>query len=1697
MKASTLGLGLAVGGTALLLLSHAAPGAVPETAGLIVIECEHFDTNRPASGHAWQAITSQPGFVGQSAMQATPNTGANISSSIQSSSPALTYRARFTNSGAYNFWVRAWGANGSDDSVYVGVDGAAPQSISYSATGIWVWQSKRVTIGSPGVHSLNVWMREDGAYVDRILLAANLSYTPTGTGPPETVLNQPPIVQITSPPSGQSFRVGTTLALSADASDPNGSVVQLDFLSDGALQARFTSPPYFLAWTPPLGAHFVQAIATDNEGARTTNAITVTIVTPSGPTFRYAASANRIYVENGGTATLTAIKQALPNAPLQLVDPVTKTWLLRANLFVTDGATLLLHGDAAGGDVNELRLLSINTEATNRFVSVEADWGVIDLNSTHVTSWNEPVNGPNTDEFALPRAYIRARSRRVGPVFQQSALNVLNSEVSYLGYNDPDGYALTWQVVTAPGSVGVTGNVSGSYIHDCQFGVATWSVDAVIWTGNEVAKNTLYGFDTFDPGHQATLASNNVHDNNYRASFRWSGASQRIYITGPGDATLSQVKAALPEAPLQLVDAANKVWYVGANLFVESGARLLLYGPAAGGDVAELRLKSDNNASSNAFVEVRADWGHLDIRHTRITSWDSAVNGPDTETALYRRAYVRARSTLNPDGVTAHESRMDIIHSDIGYLGSHNTEAYGVTWKVVDTTAVYLPPGTTNTLFDVVNVYGDILNSRLHHNYFGMYSYGHHGGWWANNEVDHNLGYGFDPHDDSDYLVIENNNVHDNGWHGIIASKRCDHGIMRNNISWHNGRDPFGLRGNGLMLHRSCNDWVVEGNRSYDNWDSGIALFETSRTRVYDNLCLFNGNAGIRMSVGSADNVVTNNDFGFCGGNGIYLYEGNDPPEADDTDPVHAGRPRRNFFGNNLIYVPGTEAVKINHGDDNTFKYNSFELFESTNLMRWRFEGATNNLMISNSLPAMVVLRMADDTNTGAGTITLVEGQPDVVLLLDPHSTATFRDGRGAVFDIGQTGKVASVIYAYASFASLTISNAGDASTVTTRNLLVAPNTGVVRVTPTSWNLSGSQTKSWTAQASNGTASVTYTVGDLAAGRSYTAAAGSPPVPFGSFVADSQGRIRFSVSDSAQQPLSAMNFFTITYQAVHNGPVLSTMPNRTINELTFLSVINTASYSDVPPVPLAYTLTAVNLRDNSVIPNAAINPNGIITWSPTEAQGPSTNRFTTVVTDGSLRCTNTFTVIVNEVNTAPVLPAQADRTIDELTVLFIANSATDSDLPVVPLRYTLTAINLADNSIIPNAVISSEGVISWAPTEAQGPSTNRFTTVVIDGNQNVANSFNITVNEVNTASVLPVQTDRSVDELTALVITNAATDSDIPLAPLYYALTVIRLGDNSLVHNAAISANGLISWIPTEAQGPSTNLFTTVVSDGNQSATNTLTVIVREVNMAPVLPAQSDRTLVGLHALNVNNTAVDEDIPAVPLTYSLRVTRLSDNSAVANAFISDNGLISWTPTEDQLWSTNQFITIVNDSNASATNSFTVRVRQANTAPILPVMTEQIVYELTPLTVTNTAMIFNPEAALSYFLVDPPTGMTIDASGIIRWTPDSTQSPGTYLTTTVATATDLLDLDRPHLSATNSFEVLVEQMYLHIRLDSSDKAVLSWPARSLGWTLQQADALNGMIWSESTNSIRTLGSQNQVTISAQDQSRFFRLVHPGL
>nr|WP_010132551.1 glycosyl hydrolase family 18 protein [Microbulbifer agarilyticus] len=76
----------------------------------------------------------------------------------------------------------------------------------------------------------------------------------------------PPQVNITAPSNGSSHTTGDTLTISANASDADGSVTQVEFYVDGNLVSTDTSAPYSTQWSATLGDYTLSAVATDNDG---------------------------------------------------------------------------------------------------------------------------------------------------------------------------------------------------------------------------------------------------------------------------------------------------------------------------------------------------------------------------------------------------------------------------------------------------------------------------------------------------------------------------------------------------------------------------------------------------------------------------------------------------------------------------------------------------------------------------------------------------------------------------------------------------------------------------------------------------------------------------------------------------------------------------------------------------------------------------------------------------------------------------------------------------------------------------------------------------------------------------------------------------------------------------------------------------------------------------------------------------------------------------------------------------------------------------------------------------------------------------------------------------------------------------------------------------------------------------------------
>jgi hypothetical protein len=135
-------------------------------------------------------------------------------------------------------------------------------------------------------------------------LLSSLSATGGGSYDIDTTA---PTVSVTSPSNGAAVSKGSTVSVTASASD-GGGVSSVQFLVDGTAVGTDASSPYTYSWNTSsvsLGSHTLQAKATDASGNVGTSAlITVTVADQTAPAVSVTAPASGSTVK--GTASVTA-----------------------------------------------------------------------------------------------------------------------------------------------------------------------------------------------------------------------------------------------------------------------------------------------------------------------------------------------------------------------------------------------------------------------------------------------------------------------------------------------------------------------------------------------------------------------------------------------------------------------------------------------------------------------------------------------------------------------------------------------------------------------------------------------------------------------------------------------------------------------------------------------------------------------------------------------------------------------------------------------------------------------------------------------------------------------------------------------------------------------------------------------------------------------------------------------------------------------------------------------------------------------------------------------------------------------------------------------------------------------------------------------------------------------------------------------
>jgi hypothetical protein len=97
-------------------------------------------------------------------------------------------------------------------------------------------------------------------------------------------VNQPPVVTLTAPASGATLVEGSPVTLTASASDPDGSILRVEFFSGATLIGTVTTAPYQFPWTvPAAGTYAITARAVDDDSAAKVSSAMTLISEPAGP----------------------------------------------------------------------------------------------------------------------------------------------------------------------------------------------------------------------------------------------------------------------------------------------------------------------------------------------------------------------------------------------------------------------------------------------------------------------------------------------------------------------------------------------------------------------------------------------------------------------------------------------------------------------------------------------------------------------------------------------------------------------------------------------------------------------------------------------------------------------------------------------------------------------------------------------------------------------------------------------------------------------------------------------------------------------------------------------------------------------------------------------------------------------------------------------------------------------------------------------------------------------------------------------------------------------------------------------------------------------------------------------------------------------------------------------------------------------
>ena len=489
---------------------------------------------------------------------------------------------------------------------------------------------------------------------------------------------------------------------------------------------------------------------------------------------------------------------------------------------------------------------------------------------------------------------------------------------------------------------------------------------------------------------------------------------------------------------------------------------------------------------------------------------------------------------------------------------------------------------------------------------------------------------------------------------------------------------------------------------------------------------------------------------------------------------------------------------------------------------------------------------------------------------------------------------------------------------------------------------------------------------------------------------------------------------SFTYRATANGGTSLS------NEVTVSITVTNSNDSPVAVADSIYvteggTVTELTTTQTSVLFNDTDEENNsltaVIDTSPTNASSftLNTNGTFSYTHDGSETTTDSFTYHANDgnsdsntitvsisigaLNDRPVANDDGPAAVTEVSSVIIDLLANDTD----PENSSLSITNLEAGTAASNGSVvnNGDGTVTYTHNGSQ-TSSDSFTYTANDGTLDSLSAATVTVsvNNVNDSPIGIADSISVTEAGTATQLTTTQTsvlfnDTDEENNSLT-ASVVSNVSNGSLTLNS----NGTFSYTHDGSE-TSSDSFTYQANDGNSnSSTTTVSISITNTNDSPVAVADS---------INVNEGGTATTLASGQSSVSFNDTDEENNSLTAvidssptnaSSFtLNTNGTFSYTHNGSETTS-DSFTYHVNDGNSNSNiATVTINITGINESPSITstagtTAEEDSAYSY-QITVSDPDTSDSSATDFTYSLSGEPTGMSVNSTGLITWTPPRT------------------------------------------------------------------------------------------------------------